>query len=154
MIQRGNPELPIHLGQKIGKSPAHGLKRARIGPLETINRLFGITDNKESADPLGPAVACKKLLRQQTNDLPLVGVRVLCLVDQNMIQPAVELEQYPRNPAVAAQQLHCMQNKIVVIQPGAMAFHRRIDRQNRRPQPDQGGTTGENRRPAHSLLRP
>ena len=62
------------------------------GALEAIDRLLFIADDEQC-----PAwivllqLVCKKLADQTFNDIPLLGVGVLRLIDQNMIQPAIQL---------------------------------------------------------------
>ncbi len=88
-----------------GKIAVHARQRARIGALKTINRLLLIADDEQRARHVFSAKTCEKFLRQRVDDLPLLGAGILRLVDENMIDAAVELEQHPWRDARLLQQV-------------------------------------------------
>ena len=74
---------------------AHAREGSGIGALEAKDRLLGIANREDRAD-LGPrTLAGEELLRERGDDLPLLGIGVLRLVDENVVEAAVELEQHP-----------------------------------------------------------
>ena len=86
---------------------ALGFLAQPFGPrtLEGIDRLFLVTDREDGAgrklsgggeDPRNPpAVAGEEALGQRPYDVPLLGRGVLGLIDQHMLDPAVEFVQHP-----------------------------------------------------------
>ena len=87
--QRGalGPCLPI---------PAALLEFARRGALEAEDRLLRIADREDGSDlPRSRAAAGREILGDVAQDLPLLGVRVLRLVDEHVVDATVELVQHP-----------------------------------------------------------
>ena len=79
--------------------PAHFGKDAGVGALKAVDRLLRITDGEHLARTVARPSPAEEFLRQRGNDLPLLGVGVLGLVDQNVVDAAVELEEHPwRDP--------------------------------------------------------
>ena len=68
-------------------------------------------------------LAGKKLLAEQTDDTPLIGARILRLIDQNMVDALVEfvLDPWPR--ILPRQQIHCTHDQIVEIEKTVCLFH-------------------------------
>src|SRR5207247_546690 len=70
---------------------AHAPELARIGALEAVDRLLAVADGENAAPArLARAAAGEELLDQRRHDLPLLGVGVLRLVDEDVIEAAVE----------------------------------------------------------------
>ena len=74
-------------------------KTGGIGPLEREDRLFFVTNGKDrpvvmafAAQPSSPD---KELFGQGADDVPLVRRRILRLIDQHMVNAAVELIEHP-----------------------------------------------------------
>ena len=88
----------------------------RIGALKAVDRLLGIADREQSAPDLARAVPGEELVGQGADDPPLIGVGVLCLVDQDVVQPAIELVQDPGRDRRPAHQRRGVQNEIVVVE--------------------------------------
>ena len=74
---------------------AHLGELARGRALEAVDRLLLVADGKQRAHALALAESGEELLRQRFDHLPLLGARVLRLVDEDMVDAAVELEQHP-----------------------------------------------------------
>ncbi len=93
------------LGVRLGAKVASNLAEADgVGALETIDRLLLVADRKQRAELSGSAFAREELLRQSLNDRPLCRVGVLRLVDQDMVDAAIDLEQHPgRGPGAQEQ---------------------------------------------------
>src|SRR5438105_4694295 len=70
---------------------AHARERQGIGALEAEDRLLGVADREDRARPLGHRLAGEELLGERLHDLPLLGIGVLRLVDQDVVEAAVEL---------------------------------------------------------------
>lgn len=81
----------------------HCQKGVRVGALKAEDRLLHVANGEHGADRGACALAGKKFLGQGGYDGPLLGIGVLCLVDQNVIEPAIELEQHPRRHPRPAQ---------------------------------------------------
>ncbi len=102
---------------------AHGQESSRIGALKAVDRLFGVADGKDRAQAVAGPLADEKFLGERRHDLPLLGVGVLRLVDQNVVEAAVELEQHPWRDAGVAQQIKGGRNQVVIVEDalGALA---------------------------------
>src|SRR3546814_17309543 len=64
-----------------------------VGALEAEDRLLEGADRENGTADAARAFAGKEFLRQRGHDVPLIGIGVLCLVDQDVIESPVELEQ-------------------------------------------------------------
>ena len=78
-----------------GKMPVHLVELVRSGALERIDRLFLVADREEGAVLLGPARAGEELVADGLQDLPLMRRGILGLVDQDVVDAAVELVEHP-----------------------------------------------------------
>ena len=94
----------------------HAQKGLRVGALKAVDRLLRIADRKDRADRVACALAGEELLGQRGDDLPLLGIGVLRLVDQDVVEAAIELEQHPRRHPRPAQQRQRGQHQIVEIE--------------------------------------
>ena len=75
---------------------AHRFELARVGALETVDRLLEVADH-EQCPPAGvrrPRPA-EIFPRERIDDRPLVGVGILRFIDKDMVGPAVELVAHP-----------------------------------------------------------
>ena len=66
-----------------------------IGALERIDRLLAVADREHRARAVARARAGEELLGQRMGDAPLLRGGVLHLVQQQMVQAAVQLVQHP-----------------------------------------------------------
>ncbi len=103
----------------LGEPFAHLLELARIGALEAEDRLLDVADGEHRACAFDRALADEELLGQAADHLPLVGVGVLRLVDQHVVDAAVELVEHPGGAVGALQQPARGDDQVVVVQCGA-----------------------------------
>ena len=97
-----------------------------VRALKAENRLFLIADGEQrSGRPVFThAEPCEKFFGQFAHDLPLLGTGILRLVDQDVIEPAVELVEHPGGGITAFEQGKGRENQIVVIERRAFALQR------------------------------
>ena len=100
----------------LGEPVAHLLELARIGALEAEDRLLGVADGEHRAAALDRALAGEEFLGQPADHLPLVGVGVLRLVDQHMVDAAVELVEHPGRTVRALQKAARRHDQVVVVE--------------------------------------
>ena len=97
------PFLPTVL-HPLAQQGAPELEGVGVGPLKAVDRLLAITDGEHRADHIRPCPdAGEEFLGQPSGDLPLRGRGVLHLIQQQMIQPTVELEQHPGRTGIEQQ---------------------------------------------------
>ena len=119
-------------------------ERARLGPLETEDRLLEIADREDRAGlvshaptfgaPFGP-FARDELLGERFQDVPLHGAGILPFIDQHMIDATIELVEHPGRDARSSQQIARGENEIVEIKRGGQGLQgteplREIETQN------------------------
>ena len=93
---------------------------ARHGTLKREDRLLLIANRKDRAlDAVARACAGGELGRQTIDDVPLSRASVLCLIDQNMIDAAVELEMNPARRHVG-QHVIGLVDQVIVIEQAAL----------------------------------
>ena len=101
----------------------HPLKFRRFGALERINRLFRVTHHKDRTLHI---ITCARsggeFARKAVDHAPLHGAGILCLVHQNVVDPAIQLEQHPRRHGWIGQKRTRFQDQIIEIQPAARQF--------------------------------
>jgi hypothetical protein len=82
-----------HLGAPVTAARLELLGR---GSLKAVDRLLGVAHGEEGAGAPAPGpVPGGEVLRDEAQDLPLLGVGVLRLVDQHVVDAAVELVEHP-----------------------------------------------------------
>ena len=106
--------------QPFAKLGLHTVELARVGPLEGIDRLLLVADDKDRpphvgarADPTG------KFLRQPRDDLPLHRAGILRLVQQDMVDSTIEPKQHPGRHVPAGQKVDRLQDQIIKVEPAA-----------------------------------
>ena len=78
------------------REPGAGdVEAVRIGALEAEDRLLEVADGENGAMPVRGALAGEIFDGERAHDVPLAFVRVLRLVDQDMVGLLVELEAHP-----------------------------------------------------------
>ncbi len=95
---------------------AHLGELAWVGALEAEDRLLGVAHGEDRAIAVDRAGACEEFLGQAADHLPLVGVGVLCLVNQHVVDPAVELVEHPRGGVGVFQQSARGDNQVVIVE--------------------------------------
>ncbi|GJD69727.1 hypothetical protein MMMDOFMJ_2665 [Methylobacterium gnaphalii] len=122
----GEPQLDILEGEAGiagGLAPVAPslLELSWLGTLEAVDRLLRIAHGEARAQGLARAVARREFLRDTAQDLPLLGVRVLRLVDEDVIDAAVELVQHPGH-LDPAQQVEGLVDQVVEIEGAEPTF--------------------------------
>src|SRR5690606_11305991 len=87
--------------------------------------------------------ACKKLLRQGGDNLPLLRARILRLIDKDMLDAAIKLEHDPGRYAITDKQIAGFQDQIVIIKPSATGLFRLVALDQRKAEPQQRRGGGE-----------
>ena len=93
-------------------------KRIGIGALEAVDRLLLVAHREQGAQRVACAFACEELLGQALDDRPLLGVGVLRLVDEDVVDAAVDLEQHPGRRAGARQERLRLEDQVVIVEHG------------------------------------
>ena len=109
-----------------------------VGALEAVDRLLLVADDEQRAHLAARAGVAEELRRQRLDDLPLLGARVLRLVDEDVVDAAVELEHHPRRELLPAEQEDALGNQILVVERGAARLGERVALQHRAREPMQG----------------
>ena len=96
-----------------------------IGALETEDRLLLVAHREQGARPRAVARALpgEEFLGELGDDPPLLRARVLRLVDQDMVQAAVELVEHPVRRIALLQERDGGQDQVVVVEHRALALH-------------------------------
>src|SRR5690606_18890277 len=77
-------------------------EQTRICPLKAEDRLLVVADHEDRAlTRRARAMTGEEFRGQLLDHAPLLGTGILRLVDQHVIDPAVELVEYPRRASVA-----------------------------------------------------
>ena len=74
---------------------APAVELGRVGALEGVDGLLAVTDGEDGAGAFTGGVAGEELGGEGAGDGPLGGGGVLDFVEQEVVQPAIELEQDP-----------------------------------------------------------
>ena len=130
----------------------------RVGALKAVDRLLGVADREDRAGAVARALAGEEFLGERRDDLPLFGVGVLRLVDQDVVETAVELEEHPGRDSRASQQVERRQHQIVVIEraleplAGVIGAQQRVAEPGQRTLASRTTTAARARsKPLHSL---
>ena len=83
------------------------------------------------------AVAGEEFLRQRADHVPLHRAGVLRLVDQDVVEPAVELVEHPLHRCRGAQQVGGAGDEVVEVERGAARLGLAVALQHRIAEPDQ-----------------
>ena len=87
--------------------------------------MFLVADRENRSVDGAGACARKKLLRQESDNLPLLRARVLSLVDQHVVDALIELVVYPGG-AVFTEQSEGLVDQIVVVEEPAPILRRSV----------------------------
>ncbi|GJE70237.1 hypothetical protein CHKEEEPN_1773 [Methylorubrum podarium] len=115
------------------RRPAPGaagqLELPRVGALEAVDRLLGVAHGEAGAGEAARAFARRELGGQRAQDLPLLRVGVLRLVDEDVIDAAVELVQDPGR-ADPREQVEGLVDQVVEVEgaePGFLGLDPAVD---------------------------
>ena len=99
------------IGARLGQEPL------RRGPLERVDRLLLVADGEDRPRArVGPG-AGEELTRQHLQDVPLVGGGVLGLVQQHMVNAAVQLVEHPGGVGAHGQEVVGAGDEVAEVQP-------------------------------------
>ena len=130
--------MGFDLGQPRSELQLHGIEGFKIGTLERIDRLLLVADDKDGARDVTCAPACGEFLRQKLDHAPLFRTGVLCLVDKDVVNAAVQPEQHPLRHRRIGQQSARLADQIVKIKPAAHRLSLVVLRQEQRGKAVQG----------------
>ena len=130
LAQRAEGDAEVHLAERLlrafGTGPhlvEHAFEHHGIGTLEGIDRLLPVTHHEQGAGLAAVAAfAGKELGCQRLHDLPLHRAGVLRLVDQQVLDAAIELEQHPGGVRPVLQELRRLDDEVVEIIGTARPF--------------------------------
>ena len=101
-----------------GQFVMRAIELRRVGALERIDRLFAVAHREDRAGTIARARTCEELLGQRMGDAPLLRRGVLHLVQQQMVEAAVELVKHPGGSRIEQQRPGAVDQVVVVEQPG------------------------------------
>ena len=136
--QRHTPERLLGGLGALAKFGTGRGKHFRRRALETVDRLFFVSDREHRARAIAflahaiftHAVARVKLADQLFDHAPLDRAGVLSFVNQDMVEPAVELVEDPGCGVRLIEQARGMRDEIVKIERGTLRFGAGIVRHN------------------------
>ena len=145
-----------HLGEvapreldALGEPVAHLGELGWIGALEAEDRLLGVADHEDGALARRLALSPAKNSSVRLADhLPLVGIGVLRLVDQHMVDAAVELVEHPGSALRRAEQPPRGDDQVVVVEHAAPPLGRGEAAGDVEPEPQQRQRQLDQRQPA------
>src|ERR1700682_966576 len=95
------------------------MEARRVRTLESEDRLLLVAHRENRAGAIWTrAVAYEKFLGKPINDFPLFGARILRLVDQNVVDAAVELVVHPGRGLVG-QEIEGLADEVVIVEKAA-----------------------------------
>ena len=110
----------------------------RVGALEAVDRLLLVADREQRAQPLAAPSPAKNSAARLSMIAPLRRVGVLRLVDQDVVDAAVDLVEHPGGGAGARQQDLRLDDQVVIVERGlrplaplVIGLHRVGEREHR-----------------------
>ena len=97
---------------------AHLAEPRRVSALEREDRLLLVADGEQRAELLACPGAGEELGGKRLDDAPLRRVGVLRLVNQDVVDAAVDLVQHPGGGVGARQQRLGLYDQIVIVERG------------------------------------
>ena len=124
-------ELQTRFGEFSLQRPALQVELARGRALKRKDRLLFVADREDGAlDAVARAFAGGEFGNEMRDDVPLPRAGVLRLVDQHMIDAAVELEMHPAG-GDAVQHRQRLVDQVVIVEQAAFLFFAAVVRGNR-----------------------
>src|SRR6266851_9865208 len=118
---------------------AHAAKLFRVGTLKTVDGLLGVADCEDRPPALARAATAEEFLGERRDDSPLLRIGVLRLIDEDMVEAAVELEENPRRDAGPVQEIAALEDEVVVVEFGVKRLVALVLLEERVREPDQRG---------------
>src|SRR5258708_17274644 len=95
---------------------AHAAKFLRVGALKTVDGLLGVADCENRPLAVARTATAEEFLGERRDDPPLLRIGVLRLVDEDMVEPAIELEEYPGGDARPIQEIAALEDEVVIVE--------------------------------------
>ena len=108
-----------------GKHLVGAVEFLDVGALERVDRLLAVADGEHRAIRLARRFAGEELGAQRVRDAPLRRCGVLHLVQQQMIEPAIQLVQDPGGAGID-QKLRRPSDQVIVVEQARRLLVRRI----------------------------
>ncbi len=124
-------EMLAHLAEGVG-----------VGTLEAVDRLLHVADREQRALGVAGAAAGIELLRQGGDHGPLVGAGVLGLVDQHMVDAAIQLVEDPGRDPRQVEERTRAQDQVLVVEHGARRLGQLVAGEDRLAEAQQCGGRG------------
>ena len=120
MIERQFPQRRLRRRHLPGEGALHPVERRKVGALKGIDRLFLVADDEKRARrPVARPRTGRHLLGQPRDHAPLLGGGVLRLVDEDVVDPAVEAIEHPLRHGRGLDQPRRPLDEIVEVEPAA-----------------------------------
>ena len=130
-------ERPLRVAMALLEEAPHFGELLRRRALEGEDRLLLVADREHGALGRTRAGAGEELRRQRREDAPLLGGRVLRLVDEQVVEPVVELVQHPGG-ARPRHQRERLRDLVVEVERAALGLGSGEGRQDRLGDAEQG----------------
>ena len=116
------PASEALLRERIAHAGEHGGRRT----LEAVDRLLLVADGEQRAHLLARAAAGEELLGQRADHVPLHRARVLRLVDQDVVEAAVELVEHPLHRLGGGEKAGGLADQVLEVERGAARLGGRV----------------------------
>src|SRR5262249_7086998 len=97
-------------------------KALRVSALEAVDRLLFVAHRKQRANPFACVLAGEEFLGKSRNDRPLRWIGVLRLINENVVDAAVDLEQNPGCSTRAGHKVLRLEDQVFVVERGFIAL--------------------------------
>ena len=108
--------------ERLAHAGEHGGRRT----LEAVDRLLLVADGEQRARHVAGAAAGEELLGQRADHIPLHGARVLRLVDQDVVEAAVELVEHPLHRLGGGEQAGGLADQVLEVERGGARLGGRV----------------------------
>ena len=105
--------------ETVAEGSAHLVEHLGIRALEGVDRLLLVTDDEEPPVFVCGTLARTEFCREPLDHPPLGRARILGLIDEDMVDPAVEPVADPVGGGLVLQQRPCAFDQIVEVEPAA-----------------------------------
>ena len=109
--------------------PPHVIDDVKVGALEGIDGLLPVADDKDRPLDLAHAKTGGEFLRKTLDHPPLRRAGVLCLIDKDVVDAAIQPVKHPGGDIPVREQFRASPDQIVEIEPAARRLARLIKRQ-------------------------
>ena len=140
----GEVELGVAPGEPgaagaVAELAPHAREPRRHGALEGVDRLLLVADGEEGADACRSRPRRRRTPRPAPDHLPLARAGVLRLVDEDVVEPAVELVVDPARGVGAGEQRHGLDHEVLEVEGAARRLHPLVVGDGRVGEAEDGG---------------